>query len=215
MRVRAWRASCQELGCEQGPRSWPRPSVPLPDAELHGLCREHGVLWTPGHGGAGGSDPLGGREYSQDLLPWAPGRRRGLRAQLDLRAHPMHRPGRGGLPLLGSPLATGSPVGFLLKACVLSCVWLQFVNVCGVSIGFGLSSACDTLMSQVGGPPGRARASPTAAAGSGCQGRRRSSSWKQRDQPQTRTLCLLQPPCSGTLRHLAPENSASADQTWN
>ena len=76
----------------------------------------------------------------------------------------MHRPGRGGLPLLGSPLATGSPVGFLLKACVLSCVWLQFVNVCGVSIGFGLSSACDTLMSQVGGPPGRARASPTAAA---------------------------------------------------
>lgn len=39
------------------------------------------------------------------------------------------------------------------KTCVFSYIRLQFINVCGVSIGFGFSSACDTLMSQVGGPP--------------------------------------------------------------
>nr|XP_030717145.1 multidrug and toxin extrusion protein 2 isoform X5 [Globicephala melas] len=59
---------------------------------------------------------------------------------------------------------------------------VAFVNVCGVSIGFGLSSACDTLMSQVGGPPRawRGRASPSAAAetvGLGAHLRPRNVRW--------------------------------------
>ncbi|XP_073653445.1 multidrug and toxin extrusion protein 2 isoform X1 [Tursiops truncatus] len=59
---------------------------------------------------------------------------------------------------------------------------VAFVNVCGVSIGFGLSSACDTLMSQVGGPPRawRGRASPSAAAetvGLGAHLRPRNVPW--------------------------------------
>eukprot|EP00071_Canis_lupus_P020511 XP_013969118.1 multidrug and toxin extrusion protein 2 isoform X6 [Canis lupus familiaris] len=60
------------------------------------------------------------------------------------------------LLLDGLPQTQGSPSGVLPdNPCVVSCVHLQFVNICGVSIGLGLSSACDTLMSQSFGSPNK------------------------------------------------------------